>query len=72
MNIEDYKSVLKALQQIIDDAKSLMTQFEGNNIDQSLSSGNHTLHELYQRAVSSQKTYTHEMLDMLEKQAIAD
>jgi hypothetical protein len=71
MTIEDYKVILRELQKIIDDAKALMTRFEVSTAAQTTSAEHHTLRELYQRAVESQKTFTHEMLDMLERQAIA-
>jgi len=71
MTIEDYDFILEELQQVIEDAKVLMTRFDAEEADKSLSAEYHTLHELYQRAVKSQETYTHEMLDMLEGQAIA-
>jgi len=66
MKLEDYELVLEELQQVIEDAKSLMARFEAEGADQRMSAEYHTLHELYQRAVKSQHAYTRGMLDLLE------
>ncbi|WP_157956764.1 hypothetical protein [Salinicola halimionae] len=71
MTIEDYELVLEELQQVIDDAKNLMARFEAEEADQTMSAEYHNLHELYQRAVTSQRAYTREMLDTLESQMAA-
>jgi hypothetical protein len=71
MTIEDYEFVLAELQRLIDDAKSLMTKFETVEFDQRLSDEYHTLHELYERAVKTQRSYTYEMLDFIESDTSA-
>lgn len=66
MTIEDYEIVLDELQQVIDDAKALIARFEAENADQTMPAEYDRLHEFYQRAVKSQRVYTHAMLEALE------
>ena len=71
MTVEDYEFVLAELQRVVDDAKALMAKFEAAEFDQQLSDEYHTLHELYERAVKTQKSYTYEMLDLIESDTSA-
>lgn len=71
MTIEEYEAILEELQQVIDDAKRLMTSFEEAEFDESMAAEYDALQELYQRAVKSQQSYTLALLDEIEKQTAA-
>lgn len=68
MTIEDYEFIIEELQKVIDDAKALVAKFEAENADESMPAEYHKVHALYQRAVKSQKAYTHAMLDLVESE----
>jgi len=69
MTIKEYEIVLEELQRVIDDAKRLMTSFEGAELDESMAAEYDALQELHQRAVKSQQSYTTALLDELAGQA---